>query len=163
MEKGIYQHIVSVVCGLVTDGSGRLLAAQRSERMPLPLKWEFPGGKVSDNEVPQDALVRELREELTISVRPSVRLPAFDYAEETRVIRLLPFVCQLPAGEVIRLTEHAQYRWVEKNELMTLDWAAADIPLAEYVQSEWETLFFAPPADQKDAQQHQRSAGKLVP
>lgn len=60
--------MIDVACAIIIDDEGKVLAAQRSESMSLPLKWEFPGGKLSKNETAEDCIVREIQEELNISV-----------------------------------------------------------------------------------------------
>ncbi|WP_266369210.1 (deoxy)nucleoside triphosphate pyrophosphohydrolase [Tellurirhabdus rosea] len=145
-------NIILVVCGIIFNKEGKLLATQRSEQMPLPLKWEFPGGKVIEGEEPSAAIERELNEELSVSVRVVRELPTFDHQEETRVIRLLPFVCLLSDSATVVLTEHAQDRWIGNGELEHLDWAKADIPVTQYLKTHWQNLLAALPADQENAQ-----------
>lgn len=65
--------MILVTCTII-ENSGRVLCAQRSEMMPLPLKWEFPGGKTEDNESPEECLKREIREELGIEISIVERL-----------------------------------------------------------------------------------------
>jgi 8-oxo-dGTP diphosphatase len=97
--------------------------------MSLPLKWEFPGGKIEENETAENCLVREIAEELSIQIEILNRLDETVHAySESKIIKLIPFVCMLIGGEVI-LTEHAQFLWLDKSELINLDWADADIPV----------------------------------
>jgi 8-oxo-dGTP diphosphatase len=121
-----------VACALI-ERDGLLLAAQRSATMNLPLKWEFPGGKIEDGESPAACLHRELREEMEISVviGPALLPRTHHYPDFT--VTLYPFVCQLTTAEIV-LREHAAIQWVPPAELLTLDWAAADLPvIAEYL------------------------------
>jgi 8-oxo-dGTP diphosphatase len=118
-----------VACALI-EKDGLLLAAQRSVTMSLPLKWEFPGGKVEAGESPEACLHRELREEMAVSVviGPALLPRTHHYPDFT--VTLYPFLCQLTTAEIL-LREHAAMRWVAPNELLTLDWAAADLPVIE--------------------------------
>ena len=118
---------ISVACGIVVK-EGRILAAQRSEKMSLPLKWEFPGGKLVEGESEMDCLRRELLEELNISILIKERLSisVFDYGNI--VISLIPFLAEYVGGEIVML-EHAQIGWFTMEELLSLDWAPADIPV----------------------------------
>jgi 8-oxo-dGTP diphosphatase len=76
---------VRVVAGVLYDGAGRILIAQRPPGKVLAGRWEFPGGKVGDGEAPYDALVRELREELGVEVGAAKRLMHYpvEYADRT--------------------------------------------------------------------------------
>ena len=116
-----------VACALI-ERDGLLLAAQRSATMSLPLKWEFPGGKIEGGESPAECLHRELREEMEISVVIGQALLPQTYQYPDFSVTLYPFVCQLATAEIV-LREHAAMRWVTPAELMTLDWAAADLPV----------------------------------
>ncbi len=107
-----------------------MLSTQRSETMSLPLKWEFPGGKINDGERPEECLSRELREELGIAVVISRSLDPVTHQYPTFIITLYPFVCRITAGEII-LHEHKAFTWLPPEKLHELDWAEADIPLIE--------------------------------
>lgn len=123
-----------VACALIERG-GRVLSVQRGAAMSLPLKWEFPGGKIEPGEDPAGCLRRELREELGVEVEITASLPtvAHDYPEFSVV--LYPLRCRLTSGEPT-LHEHAAARWLSPADLFTVDWAAADIPVLEA----WRTL-----------------------
>lgn len=121
-----------VACALI-EKEGLLLAAQRSATMNLPLKWEFPGGKIEAGESPEACLHRELREEMEISVEIGRALLPCTHHYADFTVTLYPFLCQLATAEIV-LREHAAMQWVEPAELMTLDWAAADLPvIREYL------------------------------
>jgi 8-oxo-dGTP diphosphatase len=98
--------------------------------MKLPLKWEFPGGKIEKGETAEECLIREIREELGIEIIIQNSLPFVEHHYDDFSIRLMPFICKINAGE-IRLTEHAAFLWVERSELMEMDWAEADLPIME--------------------------------
>lgn len=124
---------IAVVCALIINNDGLVLAARRSSSMDLPGKWEFPGGKVEPGETPQEALIREIGEELNVIVRISDALSAQVHHYKEKSIQLIPFVCSVQSGE-IRLREHQSWNWFDRNELQQLDWAEADIPiLKEYL------------------------------
>lgn len=124
---------IAVVCGLIVKDDGRVLAARRSSSMDLPGKWEFPGGKVEPGETPEEALIREVNEELGILVKISGTIPAHIHHYKEKSIKLIPFVCSVISGEV-RLREHQSWNWFDHKKLGELDWAEADIPiLKEYL------------------------------
>ncbi len=122
---------IHVACALI-ERDGLVLAAQRSERMNLPLKWEFPGGKIDPGESPAECLRRELREELGIGIAPGAPLSTTTHAYLDFKVTLYPFICSVESGE-ITLHEHKQILWLRPERLHKLDWAEADLPvIAEY-------------------------------
>lgn len=122
---------IPVCCGIVIK-DGKVLAAQRSANMSLPLKWEFPGGKLVKGESEVDCLKRELLEELniTISIKKKLSTSIHDYG--TFCIALIPFLAEYIDGDII-LLEHEQIGWFSVEQLTTLDWAPADIPILKEV------------------------------
>ena len=120
---------VTVVCALI-ERQGRLLVAKRALGQSMAGMWEFPGGKIRDGEMPEDALVREIREELDCGIRPIRSLPAHTHDYPDLTVTLVPYLCALIDGEP-RALEHAQVRWAAKDELRDLEWSAADVPVLE--------------------------------
>jgi len=130
MKEG-QTKVIDVTCALIIDGNNNVLAAQRSTQMNLPLKWELPGGKIEPNETPEECLIREIKEELNIDIAITNSLPSNIHNYPTITIKLIPFICRHINGE-IELKEHAQYKWLNTNELLDLDWADADIPILNH-------------------------------
>jgi len=120
---------IHVACAII-ENNGKILCAQRSESMSLPLKWEFPGGKIDIGETPEECLRRELVEEMGVSVRVRESLPLSTHHYPTFSVTLYPFICLIEAGEII-LHEHAGIAWLPPKQLNTLDWAKADLPVIE--------------------------------
>ena len=121
--------MINVTCAIILI-NGKILVAQRSEKMKLPLKWEFPGGKLEENESEIDCIKREIREELNIEIEILKKLSnsIFDY--RTFKINLIPFLTNYVSGKII-LNEHKDYKLLYKSELLNLDWAEADFPIVE--------------------------------
>lgn len=120
---------VEVVAAILINEES-ILCAQRakSNLKYISEKFEFPGGKIEEGESKKEALKRELIEEL--SIRPKIhdlfltvvhQYPDFE-------LTMHSFLCDLDTQEVT-LNEHISHKWLKKNELLSLDWAAADIPI----------------------------------
>ncbi len=110
------------VVGAVLVMDGRILAARRGQAMSLPGVWEFPGGKVEPGETPQQALRRELIEELGCRVEVGERITATTHGR----ITLTTYYCRLLEG-MPHATEHAELRWLAPDALAALEWAPADL------------------------------------
>ena len=115
-----------VACAII-EQEGMVLAAKRSARMSLPLKWEFPGGKIEAGEAPADCLRRELLEELGIAVTIGEPLPTTTHSYDSFSVTLYPFICSLTTNN-ITVHEHNAILWMKPEQLPELDWAAADLP-----------------------------------
>lgn len=123
-----------VTCALIIH-DGRVLATRRSPTMPLPGKWEFPGGKLHEGESEEACIRREIREELAIDIRILRRLTPSTGHSGTTALTLIPFVAAYGSG-TIHLAEHSEARWLTAAELPALDWAPADLPIVEeFLQS----------------------------
>ena len=123
--------MIEVCCALITGHNGEILVTQRSASMSLPLKWEFPGGKIEKEERPEQRIAREIKEELNVEISINNKQPSVTHHYENFSIILNPFICKIEYGE-IKLSEHKAFRWLNPNKLLDLDWAEADIPVAQY-------------------------------
>lgn len=121
--------MISVTCAII-EKDGLVLVVQRSSTMTLPLKWEFPGGKIEINETEEECIVREIKEEINLEIEILKRLEPsiFDYPNLS--IKLIPFLVKQAGGQIV-LNEHCDYKYISKNELLDLDWAEADIPIVK--------------------------------
>jgi 8-oxo-dGTP diphosphatase len=116
---------ISVVCAII-EKDGKILAAKRSDAQSHAGFWEFPGGKIDPGEDAQEAIIREIREELGTDVSIQAQLPqaTFDYPDKT--VTLIPFVCAT-SSEAPKALEHAEIRWVDKREAHGLAWLPPDV------------------------------------
>ena len=121
------------VVGAVLVHDGRVFAAKRGPGKSMAGYWEFPGGKVEAGETPEDALARELREELKIDVTVGEFIVTATYEAGTAVIELSTYLCTIIEGVPV-LTEHEEFRWLPVSELSDVEWAPADIPTVELLQ-----------------------------
>lgn len=121
---------MKVTCAII-ENNGKILCAQRSDKMDLPKKWEFPGGKVK-NETLEECLRREIKEELGVEIQVLEQLPSNQHNySKSKIIELIPFRCTLQTFEIV-LLEHSKLEWLPIEKLKTLDWAEADIPIVNY-------------------------------
>jgi 8-oxo-dGTP diphosphatase len=121
---------IPVSCAII-EHQGKVLAAQRGERMSHPGRWEFPGGKLEEGETAADCLKREIREEMGIDIQIHQGLPSVEFHYPDKVIELFPFICTYD-GSDITLHEHNNIQWLLPEELLSLHWAEADIKVCEY-------------------------------
>lgn len=126
------------VVGAVIIENGLVLCAQRGPTGLLGGRWEFPGGKIEPGETPQEALVREIAEELDCSVSVGAQVASTTHEYEFGVVELRTFYCELVVGTPYA-TEHAELRWVAPADLSALDWAPADIPAVDRIRRDTAT------------------------
>jgi 8-oxo-dGTP diphosphatase len=121
--------ILKVTCAII-EKEDIVLVVQRSSTMSLPLKWEFPGGKIEIGETEDECIIREVKEELNLEIEVSKRLCHSIFHYPSISIELIPFLAKQIGGQII-LKEHSDYKYLNKNELFSLDWAEADIPIVK--------------------------------
>ena len=97
-------------------------------------KWEFPGGKLEAGETSQQALIREIQEELDVKIEVGELIDTIEYDYPTFHLSMDCFLCVVVDGEII-LKEAEAARWLDKDELYSVDWLPADIALIEKLQN----------------------------
>lgn len=128
------QKRVHVTAAVIVRNDGKILCAKRgnAKNPCVAWKWEFPGGKVEIDESPQDALARELLEEMEMPVRVGEKITTVIHAYPSCEIEMDAFYCvPVEAEAKFVLREHVEARWLTRQELGTLDWAEADCPVVE--------------------------------
>lgn len=121
MKKNIY------VVGAIIEKDAHIFCAQRSSKNTLPLLWEFPGGKIEVNETPEQALDREIREEMNCAILIHEQFEKTTYEYDFGIVHLTTFLCSLMDKEP-EILEHHRVKWLPIQQLATLQWAPADIP-----------------------------------
>lgn len=125
---------LDVVCAVLHHGDQFLAVRRGPTRDPnVSERWEFPGGKIEPGEHPQEALIREINEELCIPITVGDHLLTVEHHYSALHITLHAYLCTTPAPEAIRLTEHQDLHWGAATTLQHLDLAPADIPIAEHI------------------------------
>ncbi|WP_115684854.1 (deoxy)nucleoside triphosphate pyrophosphohydrolase [Corynebacterium senegalense] len=127
-------RVIEVVGAVFTSGD-KVFAARRGPGKSMAGKWEFPGGKVEPGESAEEALRRELLEELRVDAAVGSHLASTRHDTGDTVIVLSTFECELRGGTPT-MTEHIALRWVPRSELHLLDWAPADVPTVQLLQEE---------------------------
>ena len=126
-------NLIRVVGAVFHDGE-RFLACRKKPGKPLEGHWEFPGGKIEPGETPEQALAREIREELNLIAEVGQKVTTTTYEYDFATIELITFYCTLVDGD-LRLTDHDDTKWVTSTEAAHLTWAPADIPAVEAIAS----------------------------
>ena len=113
------------VVAAVIKKNNYFLIVKRNRKKHLGLKWEFPGGKVKENETFEDALKREIKEELNIKISLQDKIAEEKYKDEKIDIVLHYYLCNEKSG-TIELNEHEDLAWVEKKDFDKYDFAEGD-------------------------------------
>jgi 8-oxo-dGTP diphosphatase len=111
----------------------RVFCAQRKDAGETAKKWEFPGGKVEAGESHQQALAREISEELSTTITVGNFVTTVNHQYNTFALTMHAYQCSILEG-TLTLSEHLDSRWLPRNELETVDWAPADLPIVERVR-----------------------------
>ena len=119
---------IEVVAAIIHK-NGRILAAQRGYG-DYKDGWEFPGGKVQPGESAEAAIVREIREELRVTIKPEKLVTTVEYDYPTFHLTMHCFISSIVEGE-IDLVEHEAMRWLTPNALYEVDWLPADVEVVQ--------------------------------
>ena len=123
---------IEVVAAIIRDDEGRIFATQRGYG-DFKDWWEFPGGKIEPGETPEEALKREIREELSTEISVDEFLCTVDYDYPKFHLTMHCFFCSL-VSEALHLNEHEAARWLEQDELSSVQWLPADILVVKEIK-----------------------------
>jgi len=123
--------IVKVVAAIIVH-EDKIFATQRGYG-DFKDGWEFPGGKIEKNETPQEALIREIKEELDTEIEVGELLDTVEYDYPKFHLSMDCFICTIKSGELV-LKEHEAAKWLTKDTLDSVDWLPADQGLVEKIR-----------------------------
>lgn len=129
---------IEVAAAVIVDRQGHILCVRRSEQADASVarRYEFAGGKIEPGETPADAAVREIAEELSITISPIKTLCVVTHTYPEKTIRLTAVLCGFECG-TLTLTEHTDAQWRSIDTLSRLDWASADLAIVQRIQSDY--------------------------
>lgn len=122
---------VKVVAAIIIE-KGKVFATQRGYG-EFKDGWEFPGGKIEEGETPQEALVREIREELDTDIEVGAHLATVEYDYPKFHLSMDAFICKIKSGHLV-LKEHEDAKWLTKETLDSVEWLPADVDLIEKIE-----------------------------
>jgi len=131
MSFGSVQKIIHVVAAIICD-EDRIFATQRGHG-DWKDYWEFPGGKIEPDETPEEALQREILEELETKIAVGERIATIEYDYPEFHLHMECFLAQVIEGSLV-LKEHEAARWLRRNELDTVRWLPADQTIIELLK-----------------------------
>lgn len=121
---------IEVVAAVIVNKENEFFCARRKNEGPLALKWEFPGGKIENGESLTEALIREIKEEFSTKIQVNDFIMTVKHQYETFHITMHAFYATVINGDLV-LNEHTDFKWLKKDDLLSLDWAEADIPIVK--------------------------------
>ena len=128
-------RVVAAVIKASNDKSEPIIFATQRGYGDLKGGWEFPGGKIEEGETPQEALKREIREELDTEISVGNIIDTIEYDYPTFHLSMDCFWCEILSGDLV-LKEHEAAKWLTKEELDSVDWLPADVTLIDKIRVE---------------------------
>lgn len=117
-------RVIEVVAAIIHDEEGRIFSTQRGYG-PMKDGWEFPGGKMESRETPEEALKREIWEELETRIEVEQLFETIDYDYPDFHLTMHCYICKVESGK-LTLKEHEAARWLTKEQLSSIDWLPDD-------------------------------------
>ena len=127
-------RVVAAIIKAVNENGEPIIFATQRGYGDLKGGWEFPGGKIEEDETPQEALVREIREELETEIAVGELIDTIEYDYPTFHLSMDCFWAEIVSGDLV-LTEHEVAKWLTKDELDSVEWLPADITLIDNIRT----------------------------
>ena len=127
-------RVVAAITKAVNEKGETIIFATQRGYGDFKGGWEFPGGKIEEGETPQEALKREIMEELETEIIVGELIDTIEYDYPTFHLSMDCFWAEIVSGDLV-LTEHAAAKWLTKGELDSLEWLPADITLIEKIKA----------------------------
>ena len=127
-------RVVAAIIKAVNENGEPIIFATQRGYGDLKGGWEFPGGKIEEGETPQEALVREIKEELETEISVGELIDTIEYDYPTFHLSMDCFWAEIVSGDLV-LTEHEAAKWLTKDELGSVKWLPADITLIDKIKS----------------------------
>ena len=127
-------RVVAAITKAINENGETIIFATQRGYGDLKGGWEFPGGKIEEGETPQEALKREIMEELETEITVGELIDTIEYDYPTFHLSMDCFWAEIVSGDLV-LTEHAAARWLTKEELDSLEWLPADITLIDKIKA----------------------------
>ena len=130
---------IKVSMGIILDSEDKILIAQRNLQKNFGGMWEFPGGKLEAYEFPEQALIRELKEELSIDVEVLRSFSPYDYKDATIKISFYPIQCKIVGGMIVN-NEHQEFKFIPIKEIHNFEFAPPDYETVDLVKENFEKM-----------------------
>ena len=127
-------RVVAAIIKAVNENGEPIIFATQRGYGDFKGGWEFPGGKIEEGETPQEALVREIKEELETEILVGELIDTIEYDYPTFHLSMDCFWAEIVSGDLV-LTEHEAAKWLTKGELGSVEWLPADITLIDNIRT----------------------------
>lgn len=130
MELKSFNMNLTIVTAAIIEDNGKILISQRKPETHKGLKWEFPGGKLEEDETPEECIVREIKEELGLEIETRGIFDVIYHKYSSKTVLLLVYKCKVKGGQA-RAIDCNDFKWVDATDLEQFDYPEADLPIVK--------------------------------